>query len=147
MKTTSLRIVKIVILFFSLTSCEAFLRFNGNVYDSKNKPIANAKITLLINKRTIENIGSELDSVSIEKRNALRKSGIKDDLKVSLEGTYIRYKTLYTNENGYFKSQTILIGCGFGCPKVRLVIEKDSLKKVILMDNQTSRDSMKIVLQ
>lgn len=141
MKTAPFKIINIVVILFCLTSCEAFLRFNGNVYDSSNKPIPNAK------KRPIENIGSEQDSVSIERRNELRKSGIKDDLHVGLQGKYIRYKTLYTNESGYFKSQTILIGCGFGCPKVRLVVEKDSLKKVILMDNQTSRDSLKIILQ
>jgi hypothetical protein len=147
MKISASKIIKIFILSFSLTSCEAFLSFNGNVYDSANQPVRNAKITLLINKRTVEKIGSETDSVSMEKRNGLRKSGIKDELKLTIDGTYVNYKTLYTNEKGYFKSQTILIGCGFGCPKIRLVVEKDGRKKVISMDKQISRDSMKIILE
>jgi len=146
MKTLFFRIPIFLVLVFSLISCESFLRFSGHVYDSDNKPIPNAKISLLINKRSIEKIGSEIDSISTESRDLLRKSGIKDDLHFSTEGQYINYKTLYTDENGYFKSQTILIGCGFGCPKVRLVTEKNDLKKITLMDRTSKRDSLRIIL-
>ena len=131
----------------SLISCESFIRFNGNVYNSENEPISDAKITVLLRKNdTIKKVGFELDTILSEEREKLRKNGIKDDFYINAMGEYYKPKVLFTDKNGFFKTRTILIPCGFKCPKVNLIVEKEKNKKVILLDNKLKRDSMKIIL-
>ena len=131
----------------SLISCESFIRFNGNVYNSENEPISDAKITVLLRKNdTIKKVGFELDTILSEEREKLRKNGIKDDFYINAMGEYYKPKVLFTDKNGFFNTRTILIPCGFKCPKVNLIVEKEKNKKVILLDNKLKRDSMKIIL-
>ena len=131
----------------SLISCESFIRFNGNVYNFENEPISDAKITVLLRKNdTIKKVGFELDTILSEEREKLRKNGIKDDFYINAMGEYYKPKVLFTDKNGFFKTRTILIPCGFKCPKVNLIVEKEKNKKVILLDNKLKRDSMKIIL-
>ena len=131
----------------SLISCESFIRFNGNVYNSENEPISDAKITVLLRKNdTIKKVGFELDTILSEEREKLRKNGIKDDFYINAMGEYYKPKVLFTDKNGFFKTRTILIPCGFKCPKVNLIVEKEKNKKVILLDNKLKRDSMNIIL-
>ena len=131
----------------SLISCESFIRFNGNVYNSENEPISDAKITVLLRKNdTIKKVGFELDTILSEEREKLRKKGIKDDFYINAMGEYYKPKVLFTDKNGFFNTRTILIPCGFKCPKVNLIVEKENNKKVILLDNKLKRDSMKIIL-
>ena len=131
----------------SLISCESFIRFNGNVYNTENEPITDAKITVLLRKNdTIKKVGFELDTILSEEREKLRKNGIKDDFYINAMGEYYKPKVLFTDKNGFFKTRTILIPCGFKCPKVNLIVEKEKNKKVILLDNKLKRDSMKIIL-
>ena len=141
---------KYILYFFgliSLISCESFIRFNGNVYNSENEPISDAKITVLLRKNdTIKKVGFELDTILSEEREKLRKNGIKDDFYNNAMGEYYKPKVLFTDKNGFFKTRTILIPCGFKCPKVNLIVEKEKNKKVILLDNKLKRDSMKIIL-
>ncbi len=141
---------KYILYFFgliSLISCESFIRFNGNVYNSENEPISDAKITVLLRKNdTIKKVGFELDTILSEEREKLRKNGIKDDFYINAMGEYYKPKVLFTDKNGFFKTRTILIPCGFKCPKVNLIVEKEKNKKVILLDNKLKRDSMKIIL-
>ena len=141
---------KYILYFFgliSLISCESFIRFNGNVYNFENEPISDAKITVLLRKNdTIKKVGFELDTILSEEREKLRKNGIKDDFYINAMGEYYKPKVLFTDKNGFFKTRTILIPCGFKCPKVNLIVEKEKNKKVILLDNKLKRDSMKIIL-
>ena len=141
---------KYILYFFgliSLISCESFIRFNGNVYNSENEPISDAKITVLLRKNdTIKKVGFELDTILSEEREKLRKNGIKDDFYINAMGEYYKPKVLFTDKNGFFKTRTILIPCGFKCPKVNLIVEKEKNKKVILLDNKLKRDSMNIIL-
>ncbi|HAR72874.1 MAG TPA: hypothetical protein DCR77_05630 [Flavobacteriaceae bacterium] len=141
---------KYILYFFgliSLISCESFIRFNGNVYNSENEPISDAKITVLLRKNdTIKKVGFELDTILSEEREKLRKNGIKDDFYINAMGEYYKPKVLFTDKNGFFNTRTILIPCGFKCPKVNLIVEKEKNKKVILLDNKLKRDSMKIIL-
>ena len=131
----------------SLISCESFIRFNGNVYNSENEPISDAKITVLLRKNdTIKKVGFELDTILSEEREKLRKNGIKDDFYINAMGEYYKPKVLFTDKNGFFSTRTILIPCGFKCPKVNLIVEKENNKKVILLDNKLKRDSMNIIL-
>ena len=131
----------------SLISCESFIRFNGNVYNFENEPISDAKITVLLRKNdTIKKVGFELDTILSEEREKLRKNGIKDDFYINAMGEYYKPKVLFTDKNGFFKTRTILIPCGFKCPKVNLIVEKEKNKKVILLDNKLKRDSMNIIL-
>ena len=131
----------------SLISCESFIRFNGNVYNSENEPISDAKITVLLRKNdTIKKVGFELDTILSEEREKLRKNGIKDDFYINAMGEYYKPKVLFTDKNGFFNTRTILIPCGFKCPKVNLIVEKENNKKVILLDNKLKRDSMNIIL-
>lgn len=119
------KFILLLVISVFLISCEAFLRFNGNVYNSKNEPISNAKITMIVNKNKIEKIA--FDTISSENKS--------------------EPQILYTDKNGYFKTRTVLVGCPFGCPKVQLMVEKDKTKKIILMDKDVRRDSMKIILE
>ncbi|MDM1063117.1 hypothetical protein HXZ62_11200 [Empedobacter falsenii] len=141
---------KYILYFFgliSLISCESFIRFNGNVYNSENEPISDAKITVLLRKNdTIKKVGFELDTILSEEREKLRKKGIKDDFYINAMGEYYKPKVLFTDKNGFFSTRTILIPCGFKCPKVNLIVEKEKNKKVILLDNKLKRDSMNIIL-
>ncbi|MDH0658638.1 MULTISPECIES: hypothetical protein [unclassified Empedobacter] len=141
---------KYILYFFgliSLISCESFIRFNGNVYNSENEPISDAKITVLLRKNdTIKKVGFELDTILSEEREKLRKKGIKDDFYINAMGEYYKPKVLFTDKNGFFNTRTILIPCGFKCPKVNLIVEKENNKKVILLDNKLKRDSMNIIL-
>lgn len=141
---------KYILYFFgliSLISCESLIRFNGNVYNSKNEPISDAKITVLLRKNdTIKKVGFELDTILSEEREKLRKKGIKDDFYINAMGEYYKPKVLFTDKNGFFSTRTILIPCGFKCPKVNLIVEKEKNKKVILLDNKLKRDSMNIIL-
>ncbi|MGV0920534.1 hypothetical protein ACTS94_09165 [Empedobacter falsenii] len=141
---------KYILYFFgliSLISCESFIRFNGNVYNSENEPISDAKITVLLRKKdTIKKVGFELDTILSEEREKLRKKGIKDDFYINAMGEYYKPKVLFTDKNGFFNTRTILIPCGFKCPKVNLIVEKEKNKKVILLDNKLKRDSMNIIL-
>ncbi|MGV0936200.1 hypothetical protein [Empedobacter falsenii] len=141
---------KYILYFFgliSLISCESFIRFNGNVYNSENEPISDAKITVLLRKNdTIKKVGFELDTILSEEREKLRKKGIKDDFYINAMGDYYKPKVLFTDKNGFFSTRTILIPCGFKCPKVNLIVEKENNKKVILLDNKLKRDSMNIIL-
>ena len=141
---------KYILYFFgliSLISCESFIRFNGNVYNFENEPISDAKITVLLRKNdTIKKVGFELDTILSEEREKLRKNGIKDDFYINAMGEYYKPKVLFTDKNGFFKTRTILIPCGFKCPKVNLIVEKEKNKKVILLDNKLKRDSMNIIL-
>ena len=141
---------KYILYFFgliSLISCESFIRFNGNVYNFENEPISDAKITVLLRKNdTIKKVGFELDTILSEEREKLRKNGIKDDFYINAMGEYYKPKVLFTDKNGFFKTRTILIPCGFKCPKVNLIVEKEKNKKVILLDNKLKRDSMNNIL-
>ncbi len=141
---------KYILYFFGLillTSCESLIRFNGNVYNSENEPISDAKITVLLRKNdTIKKVGFELDTILSEEREKLRKKGIKDDFYINAMGEYYKPKILFTDKNGFFNTRTILIPCGFKCPKVNLIVEKENNKKVILLDNKLKRDSMNIIL-
>ena len=141
---------KYILYFFgliSLISCESFIRFNGNVYNFENEPISDAKITVLLRKNdTIKKVGFELDTILSEEREKLRKNGIKDDFYINAMGEYYKPKVLFTDKNGFFKTRTILIPCGFKCPKVNLIVKKKKNKKVILLDNKLKRDSMNIIL-
>ncbi|MDM1298478.1 hypothetical protein HXZ94_08165 [Empedobacter falsenii] len=141
---------KYILYFFgliSLISCESFIRFNGNVYNSENEPISDAKITVLLRKNdTLKKVGFELDTILSEEREKLRKKGIKDDFYINAMGEYYKPKVLFTDKNGFFSTRTILIPCGFKCPKVNLIVEKEKNKKVILLDNKLKRDSMNIIL-
>ncbi len=141
---------KYILYFFgliSLISCESFIRFNGNVYNSENESISDAKITVLLRKNdTIKKVGFELDTILSEEREKLRKKGIKDDFYINAMGEYYKPKVLFTDKNGFFSTRTILIPCGFKCPKVNLIVEKENNKKVILLDNKLKRDSMNIIL-
>ncbi|MDM1547947.1 hypothetical protein HX096_08760 [Empedobacter falsenii] len=141
---------KYILYFFgliSLISCESLIRFNGNVYNSENEPISDAKITVLLRKNdTIKKVGFELDTILSEEREKLRKKGIKDDFYINAMGEYYKPKVLFTDKNGFFITRTILIPCGFKCPKVNLIVEKEKNKKVILLDNKLKRDSMNIIL-
>ena len=87
-----------------------------------------------------------MDTILSEEREKLRKNGIKDDFYINAMGEYYKPKVLFTDKNGFFKTRTILIPCGFKCPKVNLIVEKEKNKKVILLDNKLKRDSMKIIL-
>lgn len=131
----------------SLISCESIIRFKGNVYNSENEPISNAKITVLLRKNdTIKKVGFILDTIPVEERDKLRKKGTKDDLYINAIGEYYKPKILFTDKNGFFNTRTILIPCGFKCPKVNLIVEKEKNKKVILLNNKLDRDIMNIIL-
>ena len=129
-------------------SCEAFLRYSGNVYNTNNEPLKDAKISLIIGKKdTIKRMGEILDTISVEKRIELRKKGIKDNLKYNPYGQVYEPIILLTDKEGYFKTRTVLFGCGFKCPEVKILIEKNNLKKVLPIEKDTKRDSLKIILE
>ena len=133
---------------FTFMSCEAFLRYSGNVYNSKNEPIQDAKIYLIIGKKdTVKRMGEILDTISVEKRMELRKKGIKDKLKYNPNGQVYEPIILLTDKDGHFKTRTVLFGCGFKCPNVKILIEKNNLRKVLPIEHDTKRDSLKIILE
>ena len=136
----------LVIIIFN--SCEAFLKYSGNVYNSQNEPLQNARVSLIIGKRdTVKRMGEILDTISVENRMKLRKSGIKDDLKYNSNGQIYEPTILYTDKNGFFKTRTVLFGCGFKCPDVKILVEKDNQKKVLAIERFTKRDSLQIKME
>lgn len=116
---------------FALSSCETLLHYTGNVYNDKNEPIENAKISLIIGKRdTVQKMGEIMDTVSIAQRKALRKKGIKDNFKSRMGEGLSEPKILFTDKNGHFNTRTLWMGCGFSdCPKVKILIEKNHITK------------------
>ncbi len=116
---------------FLLNSCETLLHYEGNVYNEKNEPLKNAKISLIVGKRdTVKKMGETFDTISIAQRKQLRRTGIKDNFIYSMDGGLSEPKILYTDKNGYFETRTLWMGCGFShCPKVKILIEKDHIVK------------------
>jgi hypothetical protein len=136
----------LVLMAFALNSCEAYLHYRGNVYNNKNEPVENAKISLIIGRiDTIQKMGEKFDTISIEQRKALRKKGVKDNFRYTYDGIS-EPVILYTDKNGYFKTKTIFFGCGFKCPDFKLLVEKDNLKKIFPVKDFIKKDSLSSLL-
>lgn len=133
----------LLLIIFTLNSCESLLQYNGNVYNYNHEPIQNAKISLIIGKiDTVQKMGEILDTISIEKRRELRKKGIKDNFRHNTKGQMYEPIPLYTDKNGYFKTRTIWFQCGFKCPDYKILVEKDNLKKVFPIKEVIKNDSL-----
>ncbi|WP_415326374.1 hypothetical protein [Chryseobacterium sp. MMS23-Vi53] len=138
----------LLLITFALSSCESLLHYTGNVYNDKNEPIENAKISLIIGKRdTVQKMGEIMDSVSLAQRKALRKKGIKDNFKYSMSGGLSESKILFTDKNGHFETRTLWMGCGFSnCPKVKILVEKDHIIKAFPIEElkkEVIKDSLR----
>ena len=143
-----MKTISVILILLFLTSCESFIKYNGYVYDKENNPVTGANVFLIIQKDTIIKSGFEPDSISTEKRLSYRKSEIKDSLIWNvLEGTLIKPKRLFTDENGYFNTRTIWVGCVPKCPKTKLLIQKDNYHDTIIEMNNLLNDTLNIFLR
>ena len=138
----------LLLITFALSSCESLLQYTGNVYNDKNEPIENAKISLIIGKRdTVQKMGEIMDTVSIAQRKTLRKKGIKDNFRYSMSRGLSEPKILFTDKNGYFETRTLWMGCGFSnCPKVKILVEKDHIVKAFPVEElkeEVIKDSLR----
>ena len=52
-----------------------------------------------------------------------------------------------TGKDGRRKTRTVLFGCGFKCPDVKILVEKDNQKKVLAIERFTKRDSLQIKME
>ncbi|KAA0128551.1 hypothetical protein FY557_08195 [Chryseobacterium sp. SN22] len=120
----------LLIITCALSSCEAFLKYQGNVYNSKNEPVENARISLILQKKyKFEYMSERLDTLSSAERKKLRKKGIKDNFRYTYRGL-VEPVPLYTDKNEYFETRSILVGCPFKCPKAAIQVEKDTVVKI-----------------
>jgi hypothetical protein len=118
-----------------LSSCEAVLHYEGNIYDHKNEPVENVYIALILNnKDTITEAGDKFDTISLAKRKELRKKGVKDNFRYTSKGLSEPVR-LYTDKNGYFTTTPFLVSCLFKCPKVKMLVQKDKLSKEFTIES------------
>ena len=139
-----------LLVILSLTSCEGFIHMQGYVFDNETKqPIENSQIILVLKgKDTLRNIQYEYDTVSYNKRIALRKAGVKDDYNLYAVGGLSKKPTVaMTDMNGKFTVGTILVPCVPKCPTCRLVIIKDGYKQTIVKLSSIVNDSLLVSLE
>ena len=137
-------------LILTLTSCEGFVHMQGYVFDKETKkPIQNAQALLILqNRDTLRDIYFEYDTISYNKRIALRKSGVKDDYDFYSAGGLSKKPTLsVTNTNGYFSVGTILVPCVPKCPTCQLIFFKDGYKQLTLKLSSIVNDNINISLE
>ncbi|PIF44851.1 hypothetical protein CLU96_1847 [Chryseobacterium sp. 52] len=152
LKRDSKIIFGLFLIIFTLNSCEAFLQYSGNVYNDKNEPIQEAKISLIIEKRdTVKSMAEKFDTISIAARKDLRKKGVKDNFIYTSRGL-AEPVPLHTDKNGYFDTRSILVSCLFKCPNVKILVQKDKvikafsieeLKKVEIKNDSLQHDFFK----
>jgi hypothetical protein len=133
---------------FTLNSCETLLHYKGNVYNDKNEPVENAKISLIIGKRdTMRKMGEILDTISIAQRKELRRKGIKDNFTSRMGEGLSEPKILFTDKSGHFETRTLWLGCGFSnCQEVKILVEKDGLIKTFLAEDLIKEEMKKDTL-
>jgi hypothetical protein len=139
-----------LLVILTLTSCEGFIHMQGYVFDNETKqPIENSQIILVLKgKDTLRNIQYEYDTVSYNKRIALRKAGVKDDYNLYAVGGLSKKPTVaMTDMNGKFTVGTILVPCVPKCPTCRLVIIKDGYKQTIVKLSSIVNDSLLVSLE
>ncbi len=144
---TAFTIFTVILLTF--TSCEGIIHMQGCVFDdATKKPIENAQILLVLSgKDTLKDIQFEYDTISYNKRIALRKAGIKDDYKGYNVGGLSKKPThSVTNINGYFTVGSILVSCMPKCPTCQLIFIKDGYKQLSLKCSM-GNDSIKVLLE
>ncbi|MFV0196197.1 hypothetical protein OBJ93_12060 [Empedobacter falsenii] len=120
-----------------LTSCHGFLNVTGHVVDSENNPIENAEIYLIFKKNdTIKYLGNKVDTKNsdslITKNDFLGQKYISGLLK--------------TNNEGFFNSKQIYVGCVPKCPKIKLLV-KDGNDYVFTEIKNLRNDSLKIQIE
>ncbi|HEX6429851.1 MAG TPA: hypothetical protein VF008_19290 [Niastella sp.] len=147
MKTT---VSFFLLITVTLTSCEGFIHMQGHVYDSATKqPIDNSQILLILKRKdTVRDIYYEYDTVSYQKRMALRKAGIKDDYgNYAVGGLSKKATAAITDMNGKFTVGTILVPCVPKCPSCQLVFIKNGYKRTIVKLDSIVSDSMIVTLE
>jgi hypothetical protein len=139
-----------LLVIVTFTSCEGFIHMQGYVFDNETKqPIENSQIILVLRgKDTLKNIQYEYDTVSYNKRIALRKAGVKDDYNLYAVGGLSKMPTVaMTDMNGKFAIGTILVPCVPKCPTCRLVIIKEGYKQTIVKLSSIVNDSVIVSLE
>ena len=147
MKTT---VSFFLLITLTLTSCEGFIHMQGQVFDSATKqPIENSQILLILRRKdTLRDIHYEYDTVSYQKRMALRKAGIKDDYGHYAVGGLSKKPTpAISDMKGKFTVGTILVPCVPKCPTCKLVFIKNGYKPTILKLDSNVSDSMIVTLE
>jgi hypothetical protein len=117
----------------------------GYVFDSETKqPIENSQVLLVLRgKDTLRNIQFEYDTVSYNKRMALRKAGVKDDYKDYNVGGLSKKPTVaLTDTNGKFTVGSILIPCVPKCPTCQLMFIRDGYKQTVMKLSSIVNDSV-----
>ncbi len=128
-------IVKKIAAFFFvviiISSCESILHISGHVYDYDTKvPLHGVKITLLLKGNDTVTEMHIYDTINKQQRITLRENGIKDDyLYDDSVGFYkIKHSYITTKKDGSFDINGGIVGCVPDCPRVHLILAKDSFQ-------------------